>query len=114
MKYLQPIILSILIFSSLLLIPGIKAHDGTTFEAYTTNAPTIDGVINDDEWADASTATFSIPEGEVTIYVMNDRRYLYIAAKVADNTLDEVVNVSNKLPIPAAAVPFKVNGLKVS
>ena len=94
MKYLQPIILSILIFSSLLLIPGIKAHDGTTFEAYTSNAPTIDGVINDDEWADASTATFSIPEGEVTIYVMNDRRYLYIAAKVADNTLDEVVNVA--------------------
>ena len=94
MKYLQPIILSILIFSSLLLIPGIKAHDGTTFEAYTSNAPTIDGVINDDEWADASTVTFSIPEGEVTIYVMNDRRYLYIAAKVADNTLDEVVNVA--------------------
>ena len=94
MKYLQPIILSILILSSLLLIPGIKAHEGTTFEAYTSNAPTIDGVINDDEWADASTATFSIPEGEVTIYVMNDRRSLYIAAKVADNTLDEIVNVA--------------------
>ena len=93
MKYTQPLILSILLLVSILLIPGIKAHDGTEFEAYTSTAPTIDGVINDDEWADASTTTFSLPEGEVTLYVMNDRRSIYIAAKVADNTLDEVVNV---------------------
>ena len=93
MKYTQPLILTILLLVSIFLIPGIKAHDGTEFEAYASTAPTMDGVINDDEWADASTTTFSLPEGEVTIYVMNDRRYLYIAAKVADNTLDEVVNV---------------------
>ena len=94
MKYTQPLILSILLLASILLVPGIKAHDGTEFEAYTSTAPTMDGVINDDEWADASTTTFSLPEGEVTIYVMNDRRSLFIAAKVADNTLDEVVNVA--------------------
>ena len=94
MKYTQPLILSVLLLASILLIPGIRAHGGTEFEAYTPNAPTMDGVINDLEWEDAATTTFSHPEGEVTIYVMNDRRSLYIAAKVADNTLDEVVNVA--------------------
>ena len=33
---------------------------------------------------------------------------------VKASSLDEVVNVSNKFPIPEAAVPFKVKGLKVS
>ena len=87
------LLITALLTSSIWTVP-VNAHSGDVLGAYTINAPTIDGIIDEDaEWANAATVTFLIPEGDATIYVMNDRRYLYIAAKVSDNTLDEVVNV---------------------
>ena len=87
-------IVTALLTSSIWMVP-VNAHSGDVFEAYTEIPPIIDGVINEDteEWRDATAITFDIPEGDATIYVMNDRRFLYIAAKVSDNSLDEIVNV---------------------
>lgn len=93
MKYVTFLILFGILISSIVLIPETNAH-GPSFEAYATSPPTIDGVINDNEWAEAATVTFLTPEGDATIYIMNDKRNLYFAAKVSDNTLDEIVNVS--------------------
>ena len=88
------LLITTLLTSSIWTVP-VNAHSGDVLGAYTSNAPTIDGVINEatQEWGNAATVTFDILEGDATIYVMNDRRFLYIAAKVSDNTLDEVVNV---------------------
>ena len=88
------LLITALLTSSIWTVP-VNAHSGDVFEAYTSTPPTIDGVIDEDgrEWAAASKVTFTMPEGDTTIYVMNDRRFLYIAAKVSDNSLDEVVNV---------------------
>ena len=88
------LLITTLLTSSIWTVP-VNAHSGDVLGAYTSNAPTIDGVINEatQEWGSAATVTFDIPEGDATIYVMNDRRFLYIAAKVSDNSLDEIVNV---------------------
>ena len=97
MNYKLSLFVSLLLLTSIFLIPDVpkaRAHSDKVFEAFATEAPVMDGVINDDEWKDAATVTFSIPEGDATIYVMNDRRNLYFAAKVSDNTLDEIVNVA--------------------
>ncbi len=72
----------------------VSAHSGDAFEAFTTTTPTMDGIIGDDEWRAADRITYTIPEGEATIFIMNDARSLYIAARVEDNSLDEVVNVA--------------------
>ena len=90
MNYKLSLFVSLLLLTSIFLIPDVpeaRAHSDKVFEAFATEAPVMDGVINDDEWKDAATVTFSIPEGDATIYVMNDRRNLYFAAKVSDNTL---------------------------
>ena len=87
------LLISIILYVTLSL-PFVSGHSGDNFEAFTNTSPQIDGIINDDEWASADRITYPIPEGEATIYVMNDQRSLYIAAKIEDNELDEIVNVA--------------------
>ena len=72
----------------------VSAHSGESFNGFTTTTPNMDGIIGDDEWRAAERRTYPIPEGEATIFIMNDARSLYIAAQVADDSLDEVVNVA--------------------
>jgi hypothetical protein len=46
-----------------------------------TSAPTLDGMINPDEWSEAATTNITYPgyTGVVTQYIMNDNNYLYVA-----------------------------------
>ncbi len=88
------ITLAILVSNTSLPLPRVSAHSGDSFEAFTTTTPNMDGIIGDDEWRAADKITYTIPDGEATIFVMNDARSLYIAARVEDDSLDEVVNIS--------------------
>jgi len=73
--------------------PAIIAHSGDTFQSgYTADAPKLDGIINEDEWAAADRISFTTTEGEATILIMNDRRSIFFAAIVEDDSLDEILN----------------------
>ena len=80
----------------LTLTPVVIAHNsGAIFQSgYTSEAPKLDGIINDDEWAAADSISFTIPEGKATIFIMNDRRSIYFGAIVEDDSLDEIINVN--------------------
>jgi hypothetical protein len=63
------------------------AHSGLVLSAWTWNPPTIDGVIDEDEWSMAAKVNFTM-EGFLfngTLYVMNDYENLYLAAKITDD-----------------------------
>lgn len=58
---------------------------------WSSSVPTINGVIATGEWFEASTASMTYPgyTGMVTLYVMNDKDYLYMAVDdQRDNSLD--------------------------
>ena len=62
--------------------------------------PKIDGKIEDSEWASASTATYQTIAGrDFTIYVMNDAKYLYIAIKVRDYNLNDIIDQFDQVVI---------------
>jgi hypothetical protein len=64
---------------------------------WTGSPPTIDGVINTEEWADAESIdiTHTGQEENVTLYIMNNSTTLYIAVDNApDQTLDDWDNCS--------------------
>jgi hypothetical protein len=63
------------------------AHSGLVLSSWTWNPPTIDGVIDEDEWSMAAKVNFTM-EGfpfNGTLYVMNDYESLYLAAKITDD-----------------------------
>jgi len=84
-------LLMVIIASSLFSFPKAEAHAaGFSLSSFTSTAPTIDGIIGATEWANAAKVDFSFlfdRFGGGTIYVMNDDKNLYIAVKVADNSL---------------------------
>ncbi len=58
---------------------------------WAVTAPNLNGQINSDEWSNAETTTITYPgeSGTVTLFVMNNANYLYIAVRDAvDNGLD--------------------------
>jgi len=80
-------------------IQPVWAHSGVVLgPAWTTTAPTIDGVIGTTEWAAADTETFTLPTSGLTgtLYVMNDAVNIYIALRINDPdfTVDDKFRIS--------------------
>jgi hypothetical protein len=64
---------------------------------WATSVPTLDGKINVSEWSQATTTTITYPgySGTVTLYVMNNDNYLYLAVDdKRDHSLDDWDNFS--------------------
>ncbi len=73
-----------------------STHTENAFGQFAYEAPVIDGVIGGIEWVDAAVVTYSITGRTVTVYVMNDNRWLYLAVQLADSTpaaLNDVLTV---------------------
>jgi hypothetical protein len=80
----------ILMISSVCLVASTDAH-APGFEIYSpwaSSPPTIDGTISAEEWDNAWTADIADTGimSNVTLYVMNDARYLYIAVDDENDT----------------------------
>ncbi len=80
----------ILMISSAYVVVSTKAH-APGFEIYSpwvTSPPTIDGIISPEEWENAWTADIADTGivSNVTLYVMNDARYLYLAVDDKNDT----------------------------
>jgi len=80
-------------------LPVAIAQERTVFSAWASREPTIDGKIDDGEWASAHKVTFNSKYGESTIYVMNDGRNLYFALKVRDTNLGDVIGQFDQVVI---------------
>ncbi len=84
------ILAMILMISSAYVVVSTKAH-APGFEIYSpwaSSPPTIDGTIAPGEWENAWTADITNTGilSNVTLYVMNDARYLYIAVEDENDT----------------------------
>ncbi|UCH32361.1 MAG: hypothetical protein JSV05_03000, partial [Candidatus Bathyarchaeota archaeon] len=80
------LIMLILLVSLLKVMPA-NAYSGLLLSAWTSNPPTIDGIIDvDTEWVMADQAPFIIGGSYAgTLYVMNDATNLYLAVRIADD-----------------------------
>jgi hypothetical protein len=64
-------------------IVGTSAYTGDVIESsWASVTPTMDGVIAAGEWDDATTFSFTGPDGPATGYVKNDDGWLYMAVAV--------------------------------
>lgn len=79
--------------------PTAYAQERTVFSAWASREPTIDGNIEDDEWASAHKVTFNSKYGESTIYVMNDATNLYFALKIRDTNLGDIIGQFDQVVI---------------
>lgn len=68
------------------LCSNVQAHSGDVVAALYGTAPTVDGTISPGEWDDASTVTFSVKDGDCTVYVKQDGSSLYVAFDIPDTT----------------------------
>lgn len=79
-----------LMVSSVCLIVSTGAHKPgfEIYSAWATSPPTIDGIISGGEWEDAWNANIANTGvvSNVTLYVMNDERYLYLAVDDENDT----------------------------
>ena len=80
-------------------IPVTVAQGRTVFSAWASQEPTIDGKIDDSEWASAYKINFNSKYGESTIYVMNDAKNLYLALKIRDTNLADVIGQFDQVVI---------------
>ncbi len=91
-------------------LPIAFAQERTVFSAWASQEPTIDGKIDDNEWASAYKVTFISKYGESTIYVMNDAKNLYIALKIRDTNLGDIIGQFDQVVIdfhtPDDAKPY--------
>ncbi|MFY3741690.1 MAG: hypothetical protein HMLIMOIP_002149 [Candidatus Nitrosomirales archaeon] len=72
-------------------MPKAEGHQvGFSFSALASVAPTIDGTIDETEWADADRKDFTSGGYAGTVFVMNDSTNLYIALRTADVRLPEI------------------------
>ena len=76
-----------------------QAPSRTVISAWTSQEPTMDGKIDDSEWASAYKLTFISKYGESTIYVMNDAKNLYFALKIRDTNLADVIGQFDQVVI---------------
>jgi len=97
--------LLILLTLFLIMVPSASAHLGSpVYSFWTTNPPTIDGVISGGEWADATLVNFAFEMrglggglGDTLVakfYVKNDGNNLYVAILVFDEDYDAVDGLS--------------------
>ncbi|MBA7596828.1 hypothetical protein ES703_03818 [subsurface metagenome] len=75
-----PVVATTLILSA----NPVSASPRIYLSAFTTKTPTIDGVINSEEWQDAAVSTGMEWGYEITLFVMNDMENLYVAVRVSD------------------------------
>lgn len=71
----------------------------TLASGFTSKEPTIDGKIEDAEWATATQSSFPSKYGESTVYVMNDDRFLYIGVKVRDENLGDIIGKFDQIVV---------------
>jgi hypothetical protein len=78
--------------------PSSAGHGIVSSFAATGTAPTIDGNIAADEWANATTVNIANPQAlsPITLYVTNDNQYLYLAI---DDPNDPILEPGNLLGI---------------
>ena len=97
--------LLILLTLFLIMVPSASAHLGSpVYSSWTTNPPTIDGVISGGEWTDATVVNFAFEMrglggglGDTLVakfYVKNDGNNLYAAILVFDEDYDAVDGLS--------------------
>jgi len=73
---------------------SVMAEPVTSLSAWTSNPPTVDGVLSLGEWDNAATVEFVIkylvgePTTNGTLYVMNNADNLYLAVKIEDDNLN--------------------------
>ena len=80
-------------------LPLAFAQERAIFSAWASQEPTIDGKIDDSEWASAYKINFISKYGESTIYVMNDAKNLYIALKIRDTNLNDIIGQFDQIVI---------------
>jgi hypothetical protein len=73
------------------LSPALAQQSRVTLSAWAPRESTIDGKINDDEWAAAAKADVDTLYGRSTVYIMNDAKNLYIAVMVRDKNLGNTI-----------------------
>lgn len=78
------VILVFLITIGLSGTPLTSAHVGTVTSLGTTNPPTLDGAIDELEWADAKLYENVGGDGKLDIYLKHDNYYFYIGIRVDD------------------------------
>ena len=83
------IFMIVLSIASSNLTPVLAQQSRVTLSAWTPREVTIDGKIDDSEWAAAAKADVDTSYGRSTVYIMNDAKNLYIAVKVRDNNLGD-------------------------
>jgi len=100
MKSKRRISLLVLLMLFLMIIPATSADLGTpVYSSWTTNPPTIDGVISGGEWTDATLVPFtfdmrlraldiSIENLSAIFYVKNDGTNIYAAAQIFNEDYD--------------------------
>ena len=80
----------ILMISSVCLVVSTNAHKTgfVIYSVWAVNPPMIDGTISPTEWENAWTANIANTgiTSNVTLYVMNDAKYLYLAVDDQNDT----------------------------
>ena len=78
--------------------PSSAGHEIASSFAAAGTAPTIDGNIAQNEWANATTVNIANPQAQspITLYVTNDNRYLYLAI---DDPNDSIIEQGDLLGI---------------
>lgn len=86
-KYFLPMIFTLFLVKSIFLV---LAYDKVVVCSELINKPTIDGIIEDEEWSDSYLNVFSLFYNEtkqhkpVEIYMKNDEKNLYVAFRCYD------------------------------
>ena len=88
---LSLILMIILSITNTNLTPALAQQSRVTLSAWTSGEATIDGKIDDSEWAAATKSDVDTLYGRSTVYMMNDAKNLYIAVKVRDNNLGDTI-----------------------
>ncbi len=89
----------ILSITSTNLTPAVAQQSRVTLSAWTSREATIDGKIDDSEWAAAAKSDVDTLYGRSTVYMMNDAKNLYIAVKVRDNNLGDTIGKFDQIVV---------------
>jgi hypothetical protein len=76
-------LLYLTLYSSIL-VPAVFGTGETIYSKYTSNPPTLNGVISSTEWEDANVYLNVGDEDKFDLFFMHDDNYMYIAIRVTD------------------------------
>ncbi len=67
-----------------------QAHAYAVISTHTSQPPTLDGIVNDEEWVDANFYRFSSGYGIMfNVYLEHDENYFYIAVEVQNDATED-------------------------